>query len=510
MTNNNAEPDFDAILAAMPPAMARRFFGELIADVAEQLGPPEPASPHTVPSARRPRRSAPVTYRIRIDLQHAKPPTWRRVDVASDMFLDELHEVIQATFNWYNCHLHQFASSGGHFAEDAELYLSPYQVEEGDPGVPEGQVRLDEVLVDAGDAMSYWYDFGDDWMHVLKLEAVLPRDDDAPRARCTAGRRPSPAEDCGGIPGYELFTAACDTGHRGHAQALTDLHQWYGDDFDIDAYAPVPFDIDEINAALAEFGTGSHADGADPEAGNAQEIPSALAEILRRTGTVRGRRQLRTLVADAALDRPATIDADAAARAVRPYMCLLDHIGADGVALTSAGYLPPKAVAAIFADLELGERWIGKGNREDNTSPIANLRHSAQQIGLLRKYRGRLNRTAKARAIGDDPVRLWTYLAERIPTMLQGKPRRDAGILYFLALAAGMADNAEPAAAAMLGDMGWCLDDGSPVTTHSIAAILRDVRHALDPTGLRSPSTGLATERFARAVLTVLLDDAAQ
>jgi hypothetical protein len=487
MADSDSAPDLDEILAAMPPAAVQRLFGELIADVAEQLGAPGPASPRTVPSARRPRRSTPMTYRVRIDLEHAKPPTWRRVEVASDMFLDELHEVIQAGFDWYDCHLHRFASSADHFDNDAELYLCPYQAEEGDPGVPEEQVRLDELLVDAGDAISYWYDFGDSWMHVLRLEAVLPREDDAPRARCTAGRRPSPAEDCGGMPGYEIFTAACDPGHRGHEQALAELHEWYSDDVDIDAYAPVPFDIDQVNAALEGFGTGSRTDSIAPDAGDAQEIPPVLTEILQATGTVRGRRHLRSLITDAALDRPATIDVDAAARAVAPYACLLNHIGADGVALTSAGYLPPKTVAALFADLDLGERWIGKGNREDLTPPIANLRQSAQQVGLLRKYRGRLNRTAKARAIGDDPIQLWTYLAERIPTMLKGKPRRDAGVLYFLALAAGIAGDAESAVAAMLDDMGWCLDNGSPITAHSVVAILREVRHALDPAGLRSP-----------------------
>jgi hypothetical protein len=35
--------------------------------------------------------------------------------------------------------------------------------------------------------------------------------------------------------------------------------------------------------------------------------------------------------------------------------------------------------------------------------------------------------------------------------------------------------------------MGWCLDNGSPITAHSVVAILREVRHALDPAGLRSP-----------------------
>jgi hypothetical protein len=43
-----------------------------------------------------------------------------------------------------------------------ELYLCPFQVDEGETGIPGEQVRLDEVLAKAGDKLSYSYDFGDD------------------------------------------------------------------------------------------------------------------------------------------------------------------------------------------------------------------------------------------------------------------------------------------------------------------------------------------------------------
>ncbi len=76
--------------------------------------------------------------------------------------------------------------------------------------MPEEDVRLDEVLAKPGDKLFYLYDFGDDWMHVIKLEAVQPRDDSAAKAVCIDGRGPGPSEDCGGVYGYELITAALD------------------------------------------------------------------------------------------------------------------------------------------------------------------------------------------------------------------------------------------------------------------------------------------------------------
>lgn len=122
-------------------------------------------------SRRRPRRSDVVTYRVRIDLNRTKPPLWRRLELASDLFLDQVHEIIQAAFGWTDSHLHHFGSGPGHYGPETEHYLCPFQVEEGETGIPEEDVRLDEVLVDVGDKLFYDYDFGDDWQHTIKLEA---------------------------------------------------------------------------------------------------------------------------------------------------------------------------------------------------------------------------------------------------------------------------------------------------------------------------------------------------
>lgn len=67
------------------------------------------------PSRRRPRRSEVVTYRVRIDLSRTRPPLWRRLELASDLFLDQVHEVIQVAFGWTGSHLHQFGSGPGHY-----------------------------------------------------------------------------------------------------------------------------------------------------------------------------------------------------------------------------------------------------------------------------------------------------------------------------------------------------------------------------------------------------------
>jgi hypothetical protein len=96
-------------------------------------------------------------------------------------------------------------------------------------GVAEEEVRLDEVLVDVGEKLFYGYDFGDDWQHVIKLEAVTARRDPPQRAICTDGRRDGPAEDCGGVYAFELITAATDPANPDHADAVADFEQVFGD-----------------------------------------------------------------------------------------------------------------------------------------------------------------------------------------------------------------------------------------------------------------------------------------
>jgi Plasmid pRiA4b ORF-3-like protein len=119
------------------------------------------------------RRTAVVTYRVRVDLRHTSQPAWRRLELASDLNLAELHDIRQVAFGWTDSHLHGFAAGPELRGDAAELYLCPFDEEEGeDEGVPEAQARLDEVLGHPGDMLSYAYGYGNDWQHLITLEAA--------------------------------------------------------------------------------------------------------------------------------------------------------------------------------------------------------------------------------------------------------------------------------------------------------------------------------------------------
>ena len=95
-------------------------------------------------------------------------------------------------------------------------------------------IRLDKVS-GPGDAFSYEYDFGDSWIHEIRIEKALPADPAVHYPRCLAGERACPPEDCGGPPGYEdLLAALQDPAHPRHEE----IREWAGPSFDPEAFDP--------------------------------------------------------------------------------------------------------------------------------------------------------------------------------------------------------------------------------------------------------------------------------
>ncbi|MFF2112534.1 plasmid pRiA4b ORF-3 family protein [Rhodococcus koreensis] len=148
------------------------------------------------------RRSQPATFQVRVHLDDAKPPIWRRLLLSSELMLDELHAVLQQAMGWTDSHLHQFLVGENKVDRFAEQFHMQFMLDEGADGVLENRVRLDELPAEPKDRLFYRYDFGDGWEHTLVMEKVLPRADDEPPALCIGGARACPPEDCGGIWGY--------------------------------------------------------------------------------------------------------------------------------------------------------------------------------------------------------------------------------------------------------------------------------------------------------------------
>ena len=174
---------------------------------------------------RNPRVPWPI-YQLKITLRDIQPPIWRRIQVASDVTLYQLHNLLQLVIGWSDSHLHQFAKG-------RTFYGTPDQ-EFGDAVLPEKKIRLKDVLGRPRARMLYEYDFGDSWEHDVVLERVLEPDAETAYPVCLAGQRACPPEDCGGVPGYYyLLEALADRRHPEHEE----FKEWTGGGFDAEEFS---------------------------------------------------------------------------------------------------------------------------------------------------------------------------------------------------------------------------------------------------------------------------------
>ena len=366
-----------------------------------------------------------------------------------------------------------------------------------------------EVLVEVGDRLAYTYDFGDGWDHTIRLEAVLPRADDAPRVRCTAGRRACPPEDVGGVPGFAvLLDVLADPAAARRDPELADLLEWLESLYGGEGFDPAAFDVEQADAAVRA--------ALDDAALDLSLLPPAVAELLERA-TGPGRRTLVRLVAGAGLGAPETpLTGEESAALAAAHRRLLDLVGTDGVQLSKAGYLPPAVVRELIGVVDPHHHWLSTSDREADYYPVLLFRQGAQRLRLVRTLKGRLVLTPAGRKVRGGDAALVAHLAAALP-LAAGPPQRDAGLLVLLAAAAGeVVDRSSPtdggeARAALvpaMDSLGWSVGDGSALSEADVRYAAQETLDVLRTVGAL-PARGAggadvttgAGERFARAAL---------
>jgi hypothetical protein len=180
--------------------------------------------------------AAPV-YQLKATLVDSRPPIWRRLLVRSDITLSRLHRILQAVFDWHECHLHMFTARGVEYGLPHPDDFREVK--------DERRARLNAVLRKPKDRLDYEYDFGDSWLHRIVLEKVLPPQPELKLAICIAGKRAAPPEDVGGVWGYGTFLDALEDLHHPDHEMYS---EWIGDEWDAEA-----FEMEEINAMLREL-----------------------------------------------------------------------------------------------------------------------------------------------------------------------------------------------------------------------------------------------------------------
>lgn len=184
-----------------------------------------------------------MIYQFKIQIKGIKkPPVWRRVAVPSTFTFERFHDVIQLSFGWLNYHLYRFEPK----PMDRGLVISIPSEDDWEPVKHARKIKLKDIFNSEGQTYMYIYDYGDNWEHEIKLEAILP--ENALKAVCLAGKGSCPPEDCGGAPIYEEIKRIL----RETPETPTAAHyrDWLELDPDETWEELWPFNVNEVNEEL--------------------------------------------------------------------------------------------------------------------------------------------------------------------------------------------------------------------------------------------------------------------
>lgn len=198
-----------------------------------------------------------LRYTLRVTLKGLKPVIYRKFNVPSNISLRLLSELIIDLMGWEGSHLNQFRKGN-------DYYVPAYQRENEMP-VSFGLARnhnqedfaLSDILYEKGKTIEWEYDFGDSWLHKVRLSSIGGYAEGEALISFVKGERACPPEDCGGIWGYEELLEIRERwlkykAHVGKRPSRDDLDrlEWYDMNRDFD---PEEFDSDYAHEVCDDF-----------------------------------------------------------------------------------------------------------------------------------------------------------------------------------------------------------------------------------------------------------------
>lgn len=189
-------------------------------------------------------KTAPI-LQLKITLAGSRPSIWRKILMPANSTFFTLHVALQDAFGWIDVHLHQFHTTEPYRRSSTYKNIIGFPMPEMDEMkdvLDERKVKLSEWLKIPKSKVWYEYDFGDTWMHEVKVEKIVPFDSKIRYPHLVDGEMACPPEDCGGLGGYyELLETLKNPKNEGHG----DMLEWLGIESAAD-FDPTHFDQEDV------------------------------------------------------------------------------------------------------------------------------------------------------------------------------------------------------------------------------------------------------------------------
>lgn len=122
--------------------------------------------------SRRARRGSVRSFLLRVN-HRSLPEVWRDLELAEDNTLEDLHLLIQNSFQWWDDHLYSFFLSGKAWDKQSEIG-SPWS----EARLHTHQVQMGQLELQEGQVFLYLFDYGDQHefdVTVLQINPVAPK-----------------------------------------------------------------------------------------------------------------------------------------------------------------------------------------------------------------------------------------------------------------------------------------------------------------------------------------------
>ncbi len=102
----------------------------------------------------------------------------RTIQIRGDQTLERLHKAIFKAFDRFDPHLYEFILSRGENEQNAKMVTYSLPIYEAIPAFEDemaGDVRtttIDSLNLEVDEEFGYRFDFGDCWMHQIRVEAI--------------------------------------------------------------------------------------------------------------------------------------------------------------------------------------------------------------------------------------------------------------------------------------------------------------------------------------------------
>lgn len=192
------------------------------------------------------------TYILYASIEQCPVKVFRRIKVPSNLWLGNLGKIFITAFGWVGYHLSQFTKGDVY-------YTSRDNIDERDSfnfgcrnrHIDEMTVTVADVLPKKGSTISFEYDFGDGWIHNVRVSSVSDEPLWGEDICVTSGKGACPPEDVGGVWGYAQMLDIL-SGKVDDPEEKASYEEWLGLQ-EGETYDPEEFDLEIVNEDVEDL-----------------------------------------------------------------------------------------------------------------------------------------------------------------------------------------------------------------------------------------------------------------